>query len=358
MRGADRLAALGACVLLLAFGGCAQRWSFDPPGRIALTSALVPEPAVAPTALLDKPAVAPTPHCRASQQWHPVIPAGAAWADTGEADAVEPAVALWLTDDRCRPEPPEDLPCCEIPLRCRLAAIRGEAREQIRSDHCHAYSWPIARGLLWGIAGASVLANTSLDEDFQDWVQDDLRGRDTDRLSAVSKTLGDGRIFVPTYLGLALAGKLLSDVPAWDAVGEFGDRTSRAYLVGVPPMLVMQFCLGGSRPGERDDASYWRPFQDNNGASGHAFIGAVPFITAARMSHGRPAKACWYFLSALPAWSRVNDDRHYLSQALVGWWMAYLACESIDRTERTDGCFTLMPVVEPDTVGFAAVYRR
>ena len=342
MHGADRLAALGVCALLLASGGCAQRWSFAPPGRIAASAAL-----------LDKPALAPTPHRGASQQWHQAM-----WVDTGKSGGVRPAVALSLTEDCCRPESAEVLRWRQLPLRHRLAAIREEARGQICWDHRHAYSWPIARGLLWGIAGASVLANTSLDEDFQDWVQGDLRGRDTNRFSKVCKTLGDGEIFIPTYFGLALAGKLLSDVPACSVVGEFGNRTSRAYLVGVPPMLVMQVGLGGSRPGERDDASYWRPFHDNKGVSGHAFVGAVPFITAARMSHSRPAKACWYFLSALPAWSRVNDDRHYLSQAFVGWWMAYLACESIDRTEDEDGCFALMPVVEPGMVGLAAVYRR
>jgi hypothetical protein len=245
----------------------------------------------------------------------------------------------------------------ELPLRCRLDALCNEARGQICADYRHAYSWPTARGLLYGVAGASVLANTSLDEGFQDWVQDDVRGHDGDHFSAVCKTLGDGEIVIPACFGLALAGNLLADVPAWDGVGEFGNRASRAYLVGTPPMLLMQTALGGSRPGQRDDASYWRPFQDNTGVSGHAFVGAVPFITAAKMSDSRPAKACWYFLSVLPAWSRVNDDRHYLSQSLMGWWMAYLACESIERTEAEGGCFTLMPVVEPDAVGLAAMYR-
>ena len=135
-------------------------------------------------------------------------------------------------------------------------------------------------------------------------------------------------------------------------------RTTRAYLVGAPPVLFMQSCLGGSRPGERDDASFWRPFDDDNGASGHAFVGAVPFLTAARMTEDRRVKACWYALSVLPAWSRaVNDDSHYLSQVGLGWWMAYLACESVDRTEKAPGCVTVTPIAQPGMVGVGIVVR-
>jgi len=62
--------------------------------------------------------------------------------------------------------------------------------------------------------------------------------------------------------------------------------------------------------------------------SGHAFVGAVPFLTLAKMAENqKPLQVLAYALSVLTAWSRVNDNAHYTSQAILGWYMAY---ESVD----------------------------
>jgi len=251
-------------------------------------------------------------------------------------------------------------PACDGRLGARPAGLWLETWHDIRCDYRNYYTWPTACRLLWGVAGASLLANTSLDQDFRDWYQDDVRSSDTDNFASFWKTFGEGHIFIPAYAGLALAGKLLDDVPVCGTVGEFSMRTTRAYLVGAPPMLFMQYLLGGSRPGETGHDSMWRPFEDNNAVSGHAFIGAVPFITAAKMCEHRLPRAGFYILSTFPAWSRVNDDAHYLSQVCLGWWMAYLACSSIEQTEIQTRCgtFTVVPVAEPKTLGAMAIWRR
>jgi hypothetical protein len=121
----------------------------------------------------------------------------------------------------------------------------------------------------------------------------------------------------------------------------------------------MQATLGASRPGETDHESRWKPFDDTNAVSGHAFVGAVPFITAAKMTENPFVKGSLYFCSTLTAWSRVNDDRHYLSQACLGWWMAYLACDAVQATESSnDERLTLVPVNSPEMVGIGMVFRR
>jgi hypothetical protein len=51
-------------------------------------------------------------------------------------------------------------------------------------------------------------------------------------------------------------------------------------VVGAPPLYVMQQVTGSSRPGEGSAGSHWHFLNDNNGVSGHAFIGAVPFLAA------------------------------------------------------------------------------
>jgi len=142
-------------------------------------------------------------------------------------------------------------------------------------------------------------------------------------------------------------------------MGKYGWRASRAYLVGVPPAVFLQWALGSSRPGERWYESSWRPFEDKNAVSGHAFIGAVPFLTAGNMCENPYLAGSFYFMSTLPAWSRINDDSHYLSQSVLGWWIAYMACRSIDQTD--DYCesrrLTFAPLCTPGAAGVSAIYE-
>jgi hypothetical protein len=157
---------------------------------------------------------------------------------------------------------------------------------------------------------------------------------------------------------LAVIGALCDDRPLGRGLGDFGTRTIRAYGVGAPPMLFMQTALGASRPGETRYRSRWKPLDDSNAVSGHAFVGAVPFITAAKMTEDPLLKGGLYFCSTLTGWSRVNDNRHYLSQAWLGWWMAFLACQAVQETELEDRRLAFVPVNSREMVGIGMVFRR
>ena len=80
-------------------------------------------------------------------------------------------------------------------------------------------------------------------------------------------------------------------------------------------------------------SSHWHPFRRANAVSGHAYIGAIPFITAAQMTDKPVVKGLFYVLSTVCAWSRINDDAHYLSQAVLGWYLAYLSVRAVTKTE-------------------------
>ena len=58
--------------------------------------------------------------------------------------------------------------------------------------------------------------------------------------------------------------------------------------------------------------------------------------------------------------ARVQADRHYASQALMGWLLGYLATEAVDDNEaamRQRRSTTWLPVLDGTTVGFAVVHR-
>lgn len=357
------LAAALAGALLLACGACSQRWRFAradypasgpqpseasagaaggvavPPGRpgvfaasssrLADTSAVVPADGTVPSSAF------PSAQCPVVDPLPPVLPQESCVAGTS------------FDESRAVPG-----------FAARGRSMFRETWHNIRADHANYYSWATLRDLGFAVALAAPLANTSLDADFQDWYQRDVRSSGTDDFAAFWKTLGEGQIFIPAFAGLGLVGRFFEDRPLVGIAGEFGDRVTRGYLVGAPPMLFMQYLTGGSRPDEVSVGSQWKPFDDSNAVSGHAFMGAVPFITAAQMCDNGWAKSALYLCSTFTAWSRVNDHDHYLSQACLGWWMAYLACRNVEQTERADEWLTFTPMITPEVAGVGMVVRR
>jgi membrane-associated phospholipid phosphatase len=159
----------------------------------------------------------------------------------------------------------------------------------------------------------------------------------------------------PVFAGAWLTGLIGQDNRVTGAIGEWGSRSLRSVIVGGPPVLAFQLILGSSRPGAGQD-SKWDPFNENHGVSGHTFIGAIPFLSAAEMVDNRAVKYLLYAGSSLAGLSRVNDDMHYTSQVLLGWWMAYLAETSVDRSENNRRRFTPVPVVIDGHPGVALTF--
>jgi hypothetical protein len=248
------------------------------------------------------------------------------------------------------------------PLRTSLLNEYG----RICCDHQNFYQWHTFWNFSLALGGGAVLANTSLDADFQDWYQNDVRSSGTDDFASFVKTFGEGQIFIPSFALLAVTGRYLDECyPTCHQRGRiltnFASRTTRGYMVGAPSLLLGQYLLGASRPCDhRSWGSKWQPFKDENSLSGHAFMGATPFITAAQMSDSRLLKGTFYFFSTMTAWSRVNDDKHYLSQICLGWYLSYLSCRAVSQTEGdiSGKGLTFFPLVAPDTMGMGVVYQR
>ncbi len=216
-----------------------------------------------------------------------------------------------------------------------------------------------------GVGIHAILSNTALDQDFRNWVQDDVRSSGTDEVSKFFKTFGEGRYFIPLFIAGDLVYRFAQERGPFEgrscALGEFASRTTRSYLVGAPTLLIGQYAMGCSRPHDyRSYHSAWNPFQDDNAISGHAFMGATPFLVAAQMSKKRGMKAAFYALSIMPALSRINDDEHYLSQTLLGWYVSYLSVRAVSKTDgiKLPKGLTLFPITEYNAFGLGLHFRR
>lgn len=119
-------------------------------------------------------------------------------------------------------------------------------------------------------------------------------------------------------------------------------------------MLLNQRLLGASRPNE-ENGSKWSPFADSNGVSGHSFMGAIPFISAAKLVNKPSMKVLLYFGSTLCGISRINDNSHYFSQAFLGWYTAYSAVNSTENKPYKE--IIIIPHLSEDRFGMGLRYE-
>ncbi|SFV50820.1 hypothetical protein-signal peptide and transmembrane prediction [hydrothermal vent metagenome] len=223
----------------------------------------------------------------------------------------------------------------------------------IQNDYKNFYSTDslYKMGIVFIVGG--VAANSNIDQYLQNEYQNNLRNTTTDNISKTMKSFGEGRYTIP----IALLATSLQYIKPESSVGKWGEYVSRSYFVGAPALLVMQRVTGGSRPGERDYNSRWKPFKDNNGVSGHAFMGAVPFLVIANMNQENPyIKYTAIIASFFTAWSRINDNAHYTSQAFLGWYMAYQSVHSVCGKDLKNK-YAIVPFQKNDIYGLNIIYR-
>jgi len=237
---------------------------------------------------------------------------------------------------------------------------RLSTSEGLWNDQQNFYSGESMILLGGGLIVGGALANSNIDQQIDKHFQSSVRRATSDEWFNsfhASKELGNGLYTLPIFATAWGTSTLFPDSQYADAAGRWGEMSIRGFLVGAPPLILLQRVTGGSRPDEIVDGSKWHPFQDNNGISGHAFMGSLPFITAAKMTKNRGYKALFYAGSTIAPLSRVNDGAHYASQVALGWWMAFLAASAVRATEDPNSRWRLLPYTTFDGTGVSLEYR-
>jgi len=185
--------------------------------------------------------------------------------------------------------------------------------------------------LFIGFSVAGVMANTPIDQKIANYYQDHIRSKETDELSAIFKKFGGNKELAIVFGTGLTVGYLLEDTKIGDFVFDLSANVARSIIVGLPIMLFGQVLTGADRPCS-GNGSAWHPFQNDHGVSGHAYMGAVPFLATAYMFNSPLIKIPLYFGSTLTGLSRINDNKHYTSQVLLGWLVAWTACVAVNNT--------------------------
>jgi membrane-associated phospholipid phosphatase len=200
-------------------------------------------------------------------------------------------------------------------------------------DYLNFYSPKNLKYLLVGFFMAGISANTNIDRDIRDWYQQSIRNYQTDQFSKIVKPIGNIYEPLSIYAGLTLLGSITKNTTLGTTAYKIGSRSLRAIIVGAPMVGILQYGLGASRPYE--GSSKWHPFHDTNSVSGHAFMGAVPFLTISKIVQPEYLKMFFYIGSFATGLSRINDNKHYFSQVAFGWWISFLSVNSMDISEKS-----------------------
>ena len=231
--------------------------------------------------------------------------------------------------------------------------------QNLIGDEQNFYSCPSLACLTVGLGSSAILANTNLDQEFRQAVHGGA-GAGSNNLAWMTD-LGNGYYVIPSLAGIWAVDYLIdsnsvgTDHPVAECLQEWSARSLRGMTVGAAPLVALQYLIGSSRPGQDPNGSHWDPFQSSHGVSGNAFIGAVPFWTAAQMTENLPLEAGFYALGTLGGIARIHTDSHYLSQVVMGWWLAGLSVAAVDCTELQHKQWMVSPTVFDDGAGITLV---
>jgi len=241
----------------------------------------------------------------------------------------------------------------ELEFRSQRPAVFSLSGK-VMQDYRNFYSPGSLQFLGAGFLAGAAMANTNVDREIDEWAYDRIKNNPSGhwyKFVHGTKDLGDGRYTLPLYAGVWALSQLTDQSPGMEMAGEWGQRSIRGFVVGAPFVAVTQMATGGSRPYEVASESNWRPFRDNNGVSGHAFMGSLPFLTAAMMADDVRWKSAFFLASFATPLSRLSDGAHYPSQIFLGWWAACAAAQAVSQTQAPDRNFRILPYFADDGGG-------
>ena len=234
-----------------------------------------------------------------------------------------------------------------------LAGIGAPMRAVPTDTGFHVVDWYEAAGAAGGTALVLLV-----DQPVQRLVQDH-RSQTSDELSDVFRPAGDARVAFAAAGGLTLAGLLVDD----DRVRGAGLRAGASLATGVVAAEVLKFGLGRGRPATFTSATDFRPFTSENDTlgvesrgsfpSGHSVVAFALATSLADDIHRTPATAALYTVAAGTALSRVNDDRHWLSDVVGGAVLGITSARLVSGRWRVFGLRPPTVLLAPEFVSMA-----
>ncbi|MFL5496518.1 MAG: phosphatase PAP2 family protein [Gemmatimonadales bacterium] len=214
--------------------------------------------------------------------------------------------------------------CVLAPLLLLAGPLEAQQADSIQAAgqkvpaRAHVVRWYEAAAAMGGV-GALML----LDEPVQRYAQRH-RTNTTDDIAGVFRQEGE----VPYYAGISLGVLGLGLVTGKPGIRRAGTRLVAAVAVSAAEMEVMKRVVGRSRPNENVGAFKFHPFTSLKDSAGVEVRGAMPsghvtaaFAVATSLSDDIKSPlvhVLLYTAATGTAFSRINDNRHWLSDTAMG----------------------------------------
>ena len=184
----------------------------------------------------------------------------------------------------------------------------------------HVIQWYEAAGALAGIVGLMFV-----DEPVQRWAQD-VRSETTDDFAAFFRHFGQPEVWVTVPAALLLTGLIADNAE----MAKAGGRAATSVLLGIGVEVTLKFVVGRARPDSGLGAFHFDPFsQAISWPSGHSTIAWGLMSSLANEVRSPALKVGFYGLAAGTAWSRVNDNRHWLSDVVAGSLIGFTSAQLV-----------------------------
>lgn len=212
---------------------------------------------------------------------------------------------------------------------------------------------PASLGLLpVGLGLGAVALLSVVDEPLRDALQDH-RTAGGDDLARAFKHFGEPVAYLPVALGTVAVG-LVAGKPA---VTRAGGRIAGSLLVAGFATNLIKPVVGRRRPNGGQGAYDFAPFSGQDSwPSGHT---TMAFALAASVSdevHSLPVTVALYGAATMTAWSRMNDDRHWLTDVVTGAAIGVVSAKVINGRLRVFGIGGPRFLLAPGRLGVAATF--
>jgi len=176
------------------------------------------------------------------------------------------------------------------------------------------------------------------------------RSASSDDLASTLRHFGQPEVFGTVTVGL-VAGGLLSRN---DEVTRAGGRLAATLFLAAGATTAAKYMTGRLRPLESTDADVFDPFSGNDAfPSGHT---TVAFAMATALSddiHRTWASIGLYSLAAGVGWSRLNDNKHWLSDVAGGALVGITSAKLVNGHWRIFNLHPPQILIGPQHAGIA-----
>lgn len=191
----------------------------------------------------------------------------------------------------------------------------------LQSQSEHTRWWEAA--IVVGTIGAATLADRGLNN----WIQSH-RSRDGDNLARAFRHGGEPEVTFGIGGGILAAG-VIGGRPA---LRRRGGRVLLSLAAAGLTTAAIKRVTGRLRPAETTDPFVFKPFSSHDALpSGHTTMAFALATSLSEGIHNRWATAALYTAATGTAWSRMNDERHWLSDVLAGAAVGFTAARIIEH---------------------------